>query len=258
MDRALLPDEPALFDLPDDGGPAPRAHGGLLAGLDWEALYRELNTRGVALTPPLLTPGECAALAATGDRPELFRSRVTMARHGFGSGGYAYYADATTPEPVRALRMGLYPGMAWMANRWAALLGERRYPATLDALLAECAERGQHRPTPLLLRYGPGDWAGLHQDVYGELVFPLQVAVLLSAPDTDFTGGESVFVEQRPQAQSRAVVVRPGLGQGVIFPVRHRPVRGPHGIRRHTVRHGTGEVLSGRRAVLGVIFHNAR
>ncbi len=255
--------EPTLFELEGERHPAPGGGcGGTglpgVAGLDWNALYDELNARGVALTPPLLSREQCEELAGAFDRPGLFRSSVVMRRHGFGRGTYRYFAHAGTPDLVRALREELYPGLAWMANQWAPLLGERTFPPVLDELLAECAAQGQLRPTPLLLRYGPGDYATLHQDVYGELVFPLQIAFMLNEPDTDFTGGESVFVERRPRAQSRAVVVRPRLGQGVIFPVRHRPVRGDGGVRRCAVQHGTGEVLSGRRNVLGVIFHNAR
>jgi hypothetical protein len=192
------------------------------------------------------------------ERPELFRSTVVMERHDYGRGVYRYFADPDALPLLRRLREELYPGLARAADRWARLLGEPAYPARLADLHARCAERGQLRPTPLLLRYGPGGYAALHQDVYGDLVFPLQVSVLLSDPEEDFTGGESVFVEQRPRAQSRAVVVRPGIGQGVVFPVRERPVRGPRGVRRHAVRHGSGEVGRGTRYVLGVIFHHAR
>ncbi|MDW4910392.1 2OG-Fe(II) oxygenase [Streptomyces sp. ADMS] len=253
---------PTLFDLEGDRHQAPDSRGSAdlpgLGGLDWNALYDELNTRGVAVTPPLLSREQCAELIGTFDRPGLFRSTVVMQRHGFGRGTYKYFEHAGTPRLVRALREEMYPGMAWMANQWAPLLGERTFPAALDQMLAECAAHGQVRPTPLILRYGPGDYAALHQDVYGELVFPLQVAFMLNDPDVDFTGGESVFVERQPRSQARPVVVRPRLGQGVIFPVRHRPVRGSHGMRRCAVQHGTGEVLGGRRNVLGVIFHNAR
>lgn len=256
-----MPSEPTLFDLEGEKPPVSGLCGSTelpgLDALDWNALYDELNTRGVAVTPPLLLREQCDELVGTFDQPGLFRSSVVMQRHGFGRGTYKYFGHATTPRLVRALREGMYPGMAWMANQWAALLGERTFPADLDELLAECAAHGQVRPTPLILQYGPGGYASLHQDVYGELVFPLQVAFMLNDPDVDFTGGESVFVERQPRAQSRPIVVRPRLGQGVIFPVRHRPVRGAHGMRRHAVQHGTGEVLSGRRTVLGVIFHNA-
>ncbi|KAB2349203.1 2OG-Fe(II) oxygenase [Actinomadura rudentiformis] len=186
-----------------------------------------------------------------------FRSTVVMARHAFGEGEYRYFGDPLPPL-VQELRTRLYPPLAAVANRWAERLGEEAYPGDLEGLLEACAAAGQHRPTPLLLRYGPGGYNCLHQDVYGELMFPLQVAVMLSTPDVDFTGGESVFVEQRPRAQSRPIVARPGLGQGVVFPVRHRPVPSARGFKRVAMRHGVSEVLSGDRHVLGVIFHNAR
>ncbi|WP_104816692.1 2OG-Fe(II) oxygenase [Kitasatospora sp. MMS16-BH015] len=253
-----LPSVPA--DVPTLPQPAAAPHSAALpalAGLDWPALYEELDREGVAVTPPLLTAEQCAELADTFDRPGLFRSTVVMERHGFGRGTYKYYADLDAVPLVRALRESLYPPLARLANHWAAQLGERSFPGTLGELTAECAAHGQHRPTPLLLRYGAGDHACLHQDVYGELVFPLQIAILLDRPDQDFTGGESVFVEQRPRSQSRAIVRRPGQGQGLVFPVRHRPVRGPHGFQRHPMRHGTNTVTTGRRRVLGVIFHNA-
>ncbi|MFJ9344314.1 2OG-Fe(II) oxygenase [Streptomyces sp. NPDC101733] len=250
MERELV-----LFEQVDGGAGEAPPDGGVV---DWGAVYRELDERGVALTPPLLSPEQCARVAATFDRPGMFRSTVVMERHQYGRGVYRYFADPAAVPEVGGLREGLYPGLAWIANRWAGLLGEPAFPPTLEGLREECARRGQVRPTPLLLRYGPGGWAALHQDVYGDLVFPLQVAVMLNQPGADFTGGESVFVEQRPRAQSRAVVVRPALGQGVVFPVRERPVRGAHGVRRHAMRHGTNEVGSGRRNVLGVIFHDAR
>jgi hypothetical protein len=159
---------------------------------------------------------------------------------------------------VQTLRENLYPPLAAIANRWAQRLGERRFPETLEGLLDECAESGQHKPTPLVLRYGPGGYNCLHQDIYGELTFPLQFLVMLSKPDEDFTGGESVFVEQRPRQQSRPMVARPCQGQAVIFPVRHRPKRGTRGYHRVQMRHGVSAVHTGDRHVLGVIFHNAR
>ncbi|RJL32867.1 proline hydroxylase [Bailinhaonella thermotolerans] len=189
-------------------------------------------------------------------RDDLFRSTVVMSRHAFGEGTYRYFRDPLVPI-VQGLRERLYPPLARLANRWAARLGERAWPEDLDGLLAECAEAGQHRPTPLLLRYGPGGHNCLHQDVYGEVTFPIQVAVMLSTPDADFTGGESVFVEQRPRAQSRPIVARPTLGQGVVFPVRHRPVPSARGYKRVAMRHGVSTVTGGERHVLGVIFHNA-
>ncbi|MFF7468278.1 2OG-Fe(II) oxygenase [Streptomyces sp. NPDC008092] len=234
--------------------------GGLpaLSALDWGQLYARLNEEGVALTPPLLTRAQCQEIIDTFDEPALFRSTVVMQRHQFGRGTYRYYADPAAVPLVQTLRERLYPPLAWMADQWAPQLDERTFPHSLDELLAECAANGQHRSTPLILQYGPGDYACLHQDVYGDIVFPLQIAIMLNQPGEDFTGGENVFVEQRPRFQSRAMVVRPRLGQGMIFPVRHRPVRGRNGFRRHPMRHGTNAVETGRRTTLGLIFHNAR
>ncbi|HEX6469660.1 MAG TPA: 2OG-Fe(II) oxygenase [Streptosporangiaceae bacterium] len=236
--------------------------------LDWELAEAQLERTGIAVTPPLLSPGECADLIACYEADELFRSTVVMSRHAFGEGDYRYFRDPLPPV-VGELRAGLYPPLARLANRWAERLGGPApagappgpgpaFPERLDELHARCAAAGQHRPTPLLLRYGPGGYNCLHQDVYGDITFPLQVAIMLSTPDADFTGGESVFVEQRPRAQSRPVVARPGLGQGVIFPVRERPVPSARGHKRVVMKHGVSTVHSGRRFVLGVIFHNAR
>jgi hypothetical protein len=236
--------------------------------LDWDLAEEQLERSGIALTPPLLSAQECAELIDSYDSGELFRSTVVMARHAFGEGDYRYFRDPL-PQVVQELRTGLYPPLARLANRWAERLGGRgslgvppapgrAFPERLDDLLAACADAGQRRPTPLLLRYGPGGYNCLHQDVYGDITFPLQVAIMLSTPDADFTGGESVFVEQRPRAQSRPVVARPGLGQGVIFPVRDRPVPAARGDKRVVMKHGVSTVHSGRRFVLGVIFHNAR
>ena len=228
-----------------------------VADLDWPGLEQRLDDAGFAMTPPLLTPGQCAEVVAMFDDDGRFRSTVVMARHAFGEGSYRYFADPLPPL-VQELREGLYPPLAGIANRWAERLGERRFPDTLDGLLEECAALGQHRPTPLVLRYGPGGHNCLHQDVYGDLTFPLQFLVMLSRPDEDFTGGESVFVEQRPRRQSRPMVARPGLGQAVIFPVRYRPQRGTRGYHRVQLRHGVSAVHGGSRHVLGIIFHNAR
>ncbi|WP_300017965.1 2OG-Fe(II) oxygenase [Pseudonocardia sp.] len=227
------------------------------AALDWSALECRLDTDGVATTPPLLSAQQCAEVSAMFGDDARFRSTVHMARHGFGEGSYRYFADPLPPL-VQQLRAELYPPIAAVANRWAARLGEDRFPTDLDALLVECAALGQHRPTPLVLRYGPGGYNCLHQDVYGDLTFPLQLLVMLSRPDEDFTGGESVFVEQRPRRQSRPIVRRPRQGEAVIFPVRHRPRRGARGYGRVQLRHGVSAVHSGERYVLGVIFHNAR
>jgi hypothetical protein len=225
--------------------------------LDWTELGSRLDEQGFAITPPLLTHEQCAQAGAMFDDDDRFRSTVVMARHAFGEGQYRYFADPL-PELVQTLRVALYPPLARIANAWADRLGEPAFPATLDALLDACARLGQTKPTPLVLRYGPTGYNCLHQDVYGDLTFPLQFLVMLSRPDEDFTGGESVFVEQRPRQQSRPMVARPGQGQAVIFPVRHRPQRGARGYHRVQMRHGVSAVHTGSRNVLGIIFHNAR
>ncbi len=227
------------------------------ADLDWPRIGRELDARGWALTGPVLSASECDRLAASYADDALFRSRVVMARHGYGQGEYRYFAYPL-PAPVQALRQGLYPPLAAVANRWMAALGEgRRYPGDHAAYAARCAAAGQPRPTPLLLTYGPGDYNCLHQDLYGEEVFPLQAAFLLDAPGEDFEGGEFVLVEQRPRQQSRAQVVPLGRGEGVIFAVRERPATGSRGVHRRALRHGVSEIRSGRRRTLGIIFHDA-
>lgn len=217
----------------------------------------ELDTDGVAAVPDVLTPDQCAEVTAMFDEDARFRSTVVMARHAFGEGSYRYFANPLPPL-VQELREQWYPRLASVANRWAERLGEPTFPTELDGLLTTCAAAGQHRPTPLVLRYGPGGYNCLHQDVYGDVTFPLQLLVMLSRPDEDFTGGESVFVEQRPRQQSRPVVLRPRQGEAVVFPVRHRPVPGARGYRRVQLRHGVSAVHTGTRHVLGVIFHNAR
>ena len=224
---------------------------------DWAAVRAGLESAGIALTPPLLGEAECQEVRSWFDDPARFRSTVVMQRYGFGRGIYRYLADPL-PGLVRELREQLYPPLASIANAWAVMLGERRFPATHRELAAECAAAGQRKPTPLILHYGPGDHANLHQDLYGDIVFPLQIAIMLSRPGEEFEGGESVFVERRPRSQSRAIIARPAQGQGIVFPVRHRPVPGSRGYRRHPMRHGTGEVTQGHRTVLGIIFHNAR
>jgi uncharacterized protein len=216
-----------------------------------------LDDHGCATTEPLLTPKECAGLAESYDSNQLFRSRIVMARHGFGRGEYKYFAYPL-PHVVAALRDSLYPVLAQVANRWNKALGiDLTYPSTHAAYLRRCHADGQSKPTPLLLRYGPGDFNCLHQDIYGENVFPLQVAFLLSEPARDFAGGEFVLTEQRPRMQSRAEVVPLRQGEGVIFPVHHRPVRGTRGIYRVNMRHGVSRLRSGHRHTLGVIFHDA-
>lgn len=228
-----------------------------LDSLDWPDLGRRLDEDGFALTPQLLSRQQCTEVSAMFDDDQRFRSTVVMARHAFGEGSYRYFADPLPPI-VQTLRTELYPPMAKIANDWAERLDERPFPGTLDGLLDECAALGQHKPTPLVLRYGPTGYNCLHQDVYGDLTFPLQLLVMLNRPDKDFTGGESVFVEQRPRQQSRPMVARPAQGQAVIFPVRHRPKRGARGYHRVQLRHGVSAVHSGERNVLGIIFHNAR
>jgi uncharacterized protein len=196
-------------------------------------------------------------LAESYDSDQLFRSRIVMARHGFGRGEYKYFAYPL-PHVVAALRDSLYPALAQVANRWNKALDiDLTYPSTHAAYLRRCHADGQSKPTPLLLRYGPGDFNCLHQDIYGENVFPLQVAFLLSEPARDFAGGEFVLTEQRPRMQSRAEVVPLRQGEGVIFPVHHRPVRGTRGIYRVNMRHGVSRLHSGHRHTLGVIFHDA-
>ena len=229
-----------------------------IGALDWTRIAADLDAHGCAITGALLSPAECRALAASYPSDAPFRSRVVMARHGFGRGEYKYFADPLPPE-VAALREALYPPLATIADRWNAALGvARRFPEAHRDFLAECHAAGQAKPTPLLLQYGEGDYNCLHQDVYGEHVFPLQVAFLLSRPGEDFTGGEFVLTEQRPRMQSRAEVVPLEQGYGVIFPVRERPVQGTRGVYRVNMRHGVSRLRSGQRHTLGIIFHDAK
>jgi uncharacterized protein len=228
-----------------------------IPNLDAEDLGRSLDGAGFALLPGLVSPTGCVELAALYDDGRRFRSRVVMARHGFGRGEYQYFANPLPPR-VTALRRALYPLLAPIANRWMEALGRTdRYPDGLAEFLARCHEAGQTLPTPLLLRYGAGDFNCLHQDLYGPLVFPLQVTVLLSRPGTDFKGGEFVLTHQRPRMQSRAEVVPMEQGDAVVFAVNERPVQGVRRISRQRVRHGVSEVHSGRRHTLGIIFHEA-
>jgi hypothetical protein len=228
-----------------------------VARYDWPAITAELDDFGVAVIPGLLTPAECAAIAALYPDESHFRSHIVMARHGFGRGEYRYFGYPL-PDLVAGLRTALYPPLAEVANAWAARLGGPRYPGTHAEFLAACHAAGQTRPTPLLLQYGPGDFNCLHQDLYGELAFPLQVAVLLSEPGRDFAGGEFVLTEQRPRKQSRAEVVPLGQGDAVAFAVNDRPVEGARGPYRVHMRHGVSRLRSGRRHALGIIFHDAR
>lgn len=228
-----------------------------IAALDDAALEASLDAQGYA-TVPLLDAESCRALAALYDDPARFRSRVVMQRHAFGQGEYQYLSYPLPPL-VQALREKLYPRLAPIANRWRARLGETaRFPPTLAAFLATCHDAGQTLPTPLLLKYGAGDYNRLHQDLYGEQVFPLQATVLLSAPGRDFTGGEFLLVEQRPRMQSKGEIVPLAQGDAVIFAVRERPVMGARGHYRAALRHGVSVVRTGHRMTLGIIFHDAR
>ena len=225
--------------------------------IDWTAAQAELDTYGCARLPRLLDREACDAMAALWDDEAWFRSHVVMARHGYGRGDYRYFRYAL-PAPVAALREALYRPLAGIANRWAETLGQAvRFPDSHGEYLARCHEAGQMRPTPLLLRYETGDWNALHQDLYGEHVFPLQATILLSRPGEDFSGGEFVLSEQRPRQQSRPEVVPLGQGDAVIFPVRERPVKGARGWTRFQMRHGVSRLRSGRRFTLGLIFHDA-
>jgi uncharacterized protein len=225
--------------------------------VEWDRVSRDLDARGNAVLEQLLSPEECRALAALYPADGMFRSRIVMGRHGFGRGEYKYF-DYPLPERVAALRTALYPRLVATANRWNEAMGiDVRYPAAHAEFVARCHAAGQRKPTPLLLQYEAEDYNCLHQDVYGEHVFPVQVAILLSEPGRDFTGGELVMTEQRPRMQSRAEVVPLGQGDAVAFAVRHRPVQGTRGAYRVNLRHGVSRIRSGRRHTLGIIFHDA-
>ena len=228
-----------------------------IAGLDWDRITKEIDQRGWATTGPLLTREECAALADSYDEDGLYRSRVVMARHGFGQGEYRYFAYPL-PDLIQQLRSALYERLVPLANRWRSALGVgEEFPRTHASYLARCHAAGQLRPTPLILRYGPGDFNCLHQDLYGELNFPLQAAFLLSQPGEKFIGGEFVLTEQRPRMQSRVQVVPLEAGEAVIFAVNHRPVQGTRGTYRVSMRHGVSPLREGRRHTLGIILHDA-
>jgi len=232
--------------------------GARIASLDWARIAADLDAHGCAVIGPLLGADDCADLAACYDDDTLFRSRIVMARHGFGRGEYKYFAYPL-PDAVAGLRTALYSPLAQIANRWAAQLGvAQRYPDDHAAYLARCHAAGQAKPTPLLLRYGEGDYNCLHQDLYGEHVFPLQATLLLSRPGEDFSGGEFLLTEQRPRMQSRAEVVPLAQGEVVVFPVHHRPVAGTRGTYRVNMRHGVSRLRAGRRHTLGIILHDAR
>ena len=229
-----------------------------LNALDWRRISQELDNQGSVVLERLASADECRALAAMYLKDEFFRSRVVMGRHGFGRGEYKYFSYPL-PDVIAELRAGLYPRLAPVANRWNAAMGiEIRYPEKHAEFIQRCHDAGQVRPTPLLLQYGEGDYNCLHQDLYGEHVFPIQVAILLSEPSRDFTGGEFVLTEQRPRMQSRPEVVPLRQGDAVAFAVHHRPVKGTRGFYRVNLRHGVSRLRSGRRHTLGIIFHDAK
>jgi hypothetical protein len=228
-----------------------------LTSIDWQQIAEDLDQQGNALIERLLTPAECDALRKLYPAEDVFRSRVVMERHGFGRGEYKYFRYPL-PDIVADLRATLYPHLASIANRWNTSMGsDVRFPEAHADFIKRCHAAGQRRPTPLLLRYGAGDYNCLHQDLYGEHVFPLQITILLSRPERDFTGGEFVITEQRPRMQSRAEVVSLRQGDAVVFAVHHRPMKGTRGAYRVNMRHGVSRLRSGHRHALGVIFHDA-
>ena len=227
-------------------------------GLAWERVSQELDAQGSARLERLLSPDECQMVAGLYPQEDIFRSRVEMRRHGFGRGEYKYFSYPL-PDLVAHLRTTVYPLLVPIANRWNTAMGlEVRYPEKHADFIERCHQAGQVRPTPLLLQYGADDYNCLHQDLYGEHVFPLQLAILLSEPHTDFTGGEFVMTEQRPRMQSRPIVVPLGQGDGVLFAVHQRPVQGTRGVYRVNLRHGVSRIRSGHRHTLGMIFHDAQ
>jgi hypothetical protein len=228
-----------------------------VGSLDWSSMAHELDGHGNAIIPELLTAQECGRIAAMYEDPSAFRSRIVMGRHGFGRGEYQYF-KYPLPPTLSDLRSALYGRLAPVANAWnAAMKIDTRFPATHSDFLERCHAAGQRRPTPLLLQYGAGDYNCLHQDLYGEHVFPIQVAILLSKPGTDFTGGEFILTEQRPRMQSRPEVVPLRQGDAVAFAVHHRPVKGTRGSYRVNLRHGVSRIRSGHRHTVGIIFHDA-
>ena len=229
-----------------------------IGALDWPDLEADLNARGYAVTPSLLTQGECVEVAALYQRESLFRKTVNMARHSYGEGEYRYFAEPV-PEPVASLRQSFYTPLAAIANRWAERLrSDERFPEAISAYRAVCESSGQVHPTPLMLDYRAGGYNCLHQDVYGDLAFPLQAVGMLSRPGDDFEGGEFLLVEQRPRKQSRGEAVVLEQGQFIVFPNQLRPAAGSRGDYRVKVRHGVSRIRSGHRRTLGIIFHDAR
>jgi hypothetical protein len=252
-------------DTPTTAGPpaaAPTAPGATAAErvhrLPWRDLAAQLDDAGHAVGPRLLDAGECAAVAALFDRPRLFRSTVDMAQHRYGSGRYRYFAHPL-PALVAELRAAFYPHLLPIARAWATRLGQPApWPDDLDDWLARCHDAGQRRPTPLILSYGPGDWNALHRDLYGDLVFPLQVVIGLDEPGEDHTGGEFLMTEQRPRAQTRGYAAALHRGQVLVFTTKDRPVRSARGWSAAPMRHGVSTVRSGRRQTLGLLFHDAK
>lgn len=249
----MIKETVAASSAPDISGIGDR-----VAAYDWRAIAGDLDTFGCAVLPGLLSPRECAGISSGYSDDSAFRSHIHMARHGFGKGEYKYYTSPL-PDLIGGLRQALYPRLSALANIWSERMGlQERYPGTHAAFIERCHAAGQTRPTPLLLQYVPGDFNCLHQDLYGDLAFPIQVAVLLSRPGTDFIGGEFVLTEQRPRMQSRAEVVPLSQGDAVAFAVHTRPVQGTRGSYRVNMRHGVSRVRSGMRHTLGIIFHDAR
>ncbi len=230
-----------------------------IARQDWVNVFERMDTNGFALTEPLLSAAECSTLAQLHDgASELFRNTIDMARYNFGSGQYRYF-NYPLPDLVQQIRESLYPALAVLANQWSDKLGtDVRWPDSLDAFIKDCHKNEQRRPTPLLLSYVTGDYNCLHQDLYGDIYFPLQVILMLSDPLCDFEGGELILVENRPRMQSRAMAIHLAQGCAAIVPVRERPRKGTRGYHRTQMRHGVSDVRSGRRQTMGIIFHDAR
>ena len=229
-----------------------------IEAVDWDCVSQDLNAQGSAVIERLLSPDECESIASLYPKDDIFRSHIVMARHGFGRGEYKYF-NYPLPALIENLRTAVYPRLAPIANEWNGAMNiDVRYPESHADFIARCHEAGQVRPTPLLLQYEADDYNCLHQDLYGEHIFPLQLAILLSEPERDFTGGEFVMTEQRPRMQSRPMVVPLRQGDGVVFAVHHRPVQGTRGVYRVYLRHGVSRIRSGHRSTVGIIFHDAQ